>query len=435
MKNQHLQYVGSQLAGLILYKRDRYRYRFLTFHRQHLKFDILKCHCNSSGSQLYIYDGPGTDILIEHIRACDNVPMIGITTQYFVSLIEYDSEFGVGNHHMEIYVKEHFDEVIELYVPANKTSVRHNYTRNAILKKGFRIVTDPNANHYPRIKIKIEELHGYTDGICTFGGVLLYTDVTYFENIRYKNVGLICDMDESGYFVGKHDSLTLSHEPTFLLFFAFSNKFSLQLSFEITRDNCEGIFNICRLCYWLLSEGVLTYKLTYREATIYCSMERNPFNDQLDLCARVSFQANSCLKFQSMVLSDTLFCSYLTKYPFTAGHLTVGISFVAAKPLLSARKSCGIPYLNSRVTHMSQHPGNRNFTTKDEDIKFEANNLMLTHNRTCIHASFSYRLTLQTSQSSLVCVASTNLNLKLYSICGHLITNYHLPVLNRIFIR
>ena len=437
-KNHLLQRVTSQVASLNLYKEDHYRFTFNAFFRQHLRFNITKCRCTDDSSQLYIYDGPGTDILIEQIRACDRVPMLGITTQYFVSLVEYDAGIDVGSHYIEIYFKEHFDEVIELNAPTDGISVQHNYTQNAILKKVFRISTVPNANYYPRITMNIEELHGYTDNICSDGGIFVFTDGTYFENISHKSSGFVCDMDDSGYFVGKHNSLTLSHDQYFLIFYAYSDKFNLQLSFVITKDDCRGFLNMCSLCYRLLTctEGVPDNKLAFKEALITCHVERDPVSGETGVYVSVSPYANSCLKFQSMVLIDTLHCSYLTLYPYTVGHLTVGISFVAAKPLRSAQKqSCGVPYLKSLATHMRRHPGNRLFTTQDEDIEFIANEVMVTHNRTCKHTSFSYYVTLRASPSSVVCVVNRNLNLKLYSICGHLITNYHIPVVNRIFIR
>ena len=204
--------VTSQIGSFILYKVDRYRYTFKTFYRQDLRFNILKYFCTNNSSELYIYNGPSTDILIEQIRACDRVPLISIPTQYFVSLVKYDSGIDIGSHHIEIDFKEHFDDVIELNVTTVGISVQHNYKQNVNLKKVFIISTIPNATYYSRITMDVEELHGYTDNTCIHGGIFVFTDRYYFEKKCHKSLGLDCNMDESAYFVDKHNSLTLSHD-------------------------------------------------------------------------------------------------------------------------------------------------------------------------------------------------------------------------------
>ena len=429
-------FMRNQQSMVTLYKEEHYKYEFSTVYRKYISFAILECVSAARDSTLSVYDGLGTDILLKIINRCESVPMFGIKTEYFKSVIELNPEKGQSRQYFKVSFEVLFADVIDLEVPSQTIVIQHNYAENMILRKIYRIAVPEGAKFYPRIKMNIKELFGYTDSICSYGGMLLLMNGDHLGNVPHKNGALICDMDAGGFFIGKLNTLTLSHGETFLIIFAYSNKFNINANLFITKDECEGFVNICSFCLELIKRGTQSNKLKTKEATLFCNSEKNIFTGHIEPYVSVHLHSNSCIKLQSMVLYDLLTCRYSSIYPYTKGYLSVRISFVAVKPLLKVGKNkCGTPYLESVVTHMRDQYGNKIFSNKDEDIEFETNYLGVSHYRECKHIHFSYSLSLQTSSTTVVCPVDESLNPKMYSICGHLITNYQLPVLNRIFIK
>ena len=429
-------FMRSQQSMVTLYKEEHYKYEFSTVYRKYINFAILECVSAARDSTLSVYDGIGTDILLKVITRCESVPMFGIKTEYFKSVIELNPEKGQSRQYFKVRFEVLFTYVIDLEIPSQTIVIQHKYAENMILKKIYRIAAPEGATFYPRIKMNIKELFGYTDSTCSYGGMLLLMSGDHLGNVPHKNGALICDMDAGGFLVGKLNTLTLSYGETFLIIFAYSNKFNIDAKLLITKDECEGFVNMCSFCLELIKRRIQSNKLKTREATLFCNNVRSGFARRIEYYVSVHLHANSCIKLQSMVLYDLLICRYVAIYPYTNGHLSVGISFVAAKPLLKVGKNkCGTPYLESIVTHMRNQHGNKIFLNKDEDIVFATNYVAVSHYRECKHIQFSYSLSLQTSSTTVVCPVDESLNPKMYSICGNFITNYQLPVLNRIYIK
>ena len=429
-------FIGGQQSIVPLYNKEHVVYIFSTFYRKYINFAILKCVSASRDSTLSVYDGPGTDILLTTIKRCEAVPRFGIKTKYFKSVIELNPETGQSRQYFKVRFEVFSAEVIDLQIPNQTIVIQHDYSKNTILKKVYRIAVPKGATFYPRIKMNIKELFGFTDDICSYGGMFFLINGDHLGNIPHETDALICDIDSGRFFVGKLNTLTLSNGETFIMIFAYSNKFKINVNLAITKDECEGFVNICSFCADLLSREIQSNKLKAREATFRCKILMNTFNENIKYYVIVYMQANSCIKLQSIVLYDLFICKYLLIYPYTKGYLSVGISFVASKPLLKeGNNRCGTPYLKSVVTLMREQYGKKKFSRKDEDIEFTTNSLVVSHNRTCKHIQFSYSIRLQTSHAAVVCPVDESLDLKMYSICGNIITKHQLSVLNRIYIK
>ena len=205
-------------------------------------------------AKLSIYDGPKTyyNILNATLQHSNNPQhtRIPAATRYFSSLVKLDV-FWKSSHssHLRL-IKLRFKKI---FTKIRRVNISEPISVRGSIEYPLQevIFIEPIIQGFVPISFEMRNFSGWSEGGCQYGGYILIQNILAVSKNENLVNGPYCNITGSNYPLVTNNglqNLTLGKVSMFLLFYAYSPLYTIDLRIITRYSPCEDIINPAKIC-------------------------------------------------------------------------------------------------------------------------------------------------------------------------------------------